>query len=252
MLEVFGLTDVGRKREHNEDTFAIDEEASFFAVLDGLGGHKAGEIASGLAAEALGAFIHKSHHDKEITWPYGLTVELSFDGNRLYTGIGLANKKVFRAADGRPDYTGMGTTIVAAIVSESLLTTAWVGDSRAYLLRGGSIQQLTTDHTWVEMAVAKGILSREEAKKHRYASVLVQAVGGKDSVEPDIVETRLENEDIVLLCSDGLHGMVNAEDVTRLLAPPRTMEEGARKLVAAANEAGGKDNITVVLLRYSA
>jgi serine/threonine protein phosphatase PrpC len=252
MLEVFGLTDVGRKRSHNEDTFVVDEEASFFAVFDGLGGQNAGEVASRLAAEALGLFIQKSHQDRDITWPYGLTVNLSYDGNRLYTGIGLANKKVFRAADGRPDYTGMGTTIVASIVRGSVLTLAWVGDSRAYLLRAGVLEQLMTDHTWVNMMVAKGTLTHEEAEKHPWAHVLIKAVGGKETVEADVVERQLQDGDVVLLCSDGLTGMVKDTVIAELLTSSPTMAEGARRLIAAANEAGGKDNITTVLLRYTA
>jgi serine/threonine protein phosphatase PrpC len=252
LLEVFGLTDVGRKRSHNEDTFVLDEEASFFAVFDGLGGQNAGEVASRLAAEALGLFIQRSHQDRDITWPYGLTDNLSFDGNRLYTGIGLANKKVFRAADGRPDYTGMGTTVVAAIVRGSVLTVAWVGDSRAYLLRAGVLELVSADHTWVNMMVAKGTLTREEAEKHPWAHVLIKAVGGKESVEADVVEMPLQAGDIVLLCSDGLTNMVKDPGIAQLLTAANTMEEGARTLIAAANEAGGKDNITTLLLRYRA
>ena len=253
MLESFGLTDVGRKRPHNEDTYVADAEASFFAVFDGLGGQNAGEVASSLAAEAMARFVEKSHRDKEITWPWGLTVDLSFDGNRLFTGTGIANKKVFKAADGRPDYTGMGTTVVAVIVRGSTLTLAWVGDSRAYLLRGGALQQLTRDHTWVNMAVEQGTLAREDAEKHPWAHVLTRALGGKEGVESDIVERQLETGDLILLCSDGLSNMVKGDEIVRLLTPPpATVEEGARRLVTAANEAGGKDNITVILLRYTA
>jgi serine/threonine protein phosphatase PrpC len=253
MLEAFGLTDVGRRRPINEDTFVIDPEAGFAAVFDGLGGQNAGEVASRLAAEALGMFIEKTHRDKDITWPYGLAVSLSFDGNRLHTGIGLANKKVFRAADGRPDYMGMGTTVVAALVRGPILTLGWVGDSRGYLLRGGRIEQLTRDHTWVNTMVAQGTLTREEAEEHPWAHVLTSAVGGKDSVECDIIEKRLEPGDLVLLCSDGLTGMLKDDEMARRLTPaPGTLDAGAQALVAAANAAGGKDNVTVVLLRYTA
>ena len=137
MLEAFGQTDVGRRRKLNEDNFLVAKEPGLFAVCDGMGGHNAGEVASKMAIETLQAFIEKSHREKEITWPYGLDVNLSFDGNRLKTAIKLANKKVFRAADNREDYTGMGTTAVAALVSENVLTVGSAGDSRCYLLRGG-------------------------------------------------------------------------------------------------------------------
>ena len=118
MLEAFGRTDVGRRRKLNEDSFLVAPEPNLYAVCDGMGGHNAGEVASQMAIETLAAFIDKSHREKEITWPYGLDVNLSFDGNRLKTAIKLANKKVFRAADNREEYTGMGTTVVAAVVSE--------------------------------------------------------------------------------------------------------------------------------------
>jgi serine/threonine protein phosphatase PrpC len=253
MLESFGLTDVGRRRPANEDNFVVETETSFFAVCDGLGGQNAGEVASGLAVETLSQFIDKSHRDRDITWPYGLTMDLSFDGNRMLTAIGLANKKVFREADDRPEYTGMGTTVVAALVRGPALTVGWVGDSRLYIIRGGVMQQVTDDHTWVNMARRAGTLTAEQAVDHPWGHVLVRAVGSRDTVDSEIAEARLESGDMILLCSDGLTVMLKDEAILKLLTPaPATLEEGARKLVAAANEAGGKDNITVVLLRYTA
>lgn len=252
MLESFGLTDVGRRRSLNEDNFVVDQEASFFVVCDGLGGQNAGEVASSTAVEVLTAFIVRSHRDKDITWPYGFAARLSFDGNRLLTAIGLANKKVFRVADSQPDYSGMGTTVVAALVRGSTLTVGWVGDSRLYLMRGGTLQALTEDHTWVNMAIREGTISRDEAEKHPWKHVLLKAVGGRDTIEPDLAEGKLEHGDLVLLCSDGLHGMLTDEQIGGLLNPaPASLADGAAALIAAANEAGGKDNVTVVLLRYT-
>lgn len=252
MLESFGLTDVGRRRQLNEDNLVVDQEASFFAVCDGLGGQNAGEVASSLAVEVLSAFVTRSHRDKDITWPYGFMSKLSFDGNRLLTGIGLANKKVFRVADSQPDYSGMGTTVVAAIVRGATVTVGWVGDSRMYLIRAGVLHPVTHDHTWVNMAVREGTISREEAEKHPWKHVLLKAVGGRDSIEPDLADAALEPGDVLLLCSDGLHGMLDDDQILRCLTPiPASLEEGARALVAAANEAGGKDNVTVVLVRYT-
>jgi protein phosphatase len=250
VLEHFGLTDTGLRRSENEDSIAIDPEAMFFAVCDGLGGQNAGEVASRLAAETLQVFIQKSQ-ERDITWPYGLAASLSFDGNRLSTAITLANKKVLRAADAREDYTGMGTTVVAAIARGSLLTVAWVGDSRAYLIRDGVAKQLTQDHTWINMVSQHGALRPEEAAHQPGAHVLVRAVGGQESVAADVVETELRHDDTVLLCSDGLTTMVKDEEIATLLTPsPGSAEAGARKLVEAANAAGGKDNISVILLRY--
>lgn len=252
MLEAFGQTDVGRRRKLNEDNFIVDPEPHLYAVCDGMGGHNAGEVASKMAIETLAAFIEKSHKEKEITWPYGLDVNLSFDGNRLKTAIKLANKKVFRAADNREDYTGMGTTVVAALVSGQIMTIGSAGDSRCYLLREGKLTQLTRDDSWVSAALGEGILNSEEIEKHPLRNVITKAVGAKDSIELDVVEHRFANGDVALLCSDGLHAMLTDEQILQTLTPfPAGLEEAARKLIDAANEAGGKDNITVVLLRYA-
>jgi len=252
MLEAFGQTDVGRRRKLNEDNFLVDTEANLFAVCDGMGGHNAGEVASKLAIETLGAFIRRSHKEKEITWPYGLDVNLSFDGNRIKTAIKLANKKVFKAADNRDDYTGMGTTAVAGIVNEDLLTVGSAGDSRCYVLSGGKLVQVTRDDSWVSAAWAEGILNAQEIERHPLRNVITKAVGAKEDIEIDVVERKLSTGDVVLICSDGLHSMINDEKIQAALVPaPASLEEGVAKLIAAANEAGGKDNVSVVLVRYT-
>jgi len=250
MLEIFGLTDPGRVRRLNEDAFVVRPELGVFVVCDGLGGQNAGEVASRLTLENMVPFLERSHEDTEITWPFGLMIELSFDGNRLFTAIGLANKRVTKEAESRTEYSGMGSTAVGAVVRGAKLTLAWLGDSRAYLMQKGALRQLTKDHTWLNMALAAGIVSAEEAEKHPWKDVLTKAVGSKDAT-PEVVEVILQSGDMVLLCSDGLTKMVKDPDIARLLTPaPATMEQGVRTLVDAANEAGGKDNITVVLARY--
>jgi PPM family protein phosphatase len=252
MLEAYGQTDVGRRRKLNEDNFLVSKEPGLFAVCDGMGGHNAGEVASKMAIETLQAFIEKSHREKEITWPYGLDVNLSFDGNRLKTAVKLANKKVFRAADNREDYTGMGTTAVAALVSENVLTVGSAGDSRCYLLRGGKLTQLTRDDSWVSAALGEGILNSDEIERHPLRNVITKAVGAKETIELDVVEQKLESGDLAMICSDGLHAMLSDDQILATLTPiPATLEEAAGKLIDAANEAGGKDNVSVVLLRYT-
>jgi protein phosphatase len=252
MLEAFGQTDVGRRRKLNEDNFLVDTEANLFAVCDGMGGHNAGEVASKLAIETLGAFIRRSHKEKEITWPYGLDVNLSFDGNRIKTAIKLANKRVFKAADNRDDYTGMGTTAVAGIVNEDLLTVGSAGDSRCYVVSGGKLVQVTRDDSWVSAAWAEGILNAQEIERHPLRNVITKAVGAKEDIEIDVVERKLLTGDLVLICSDGLHSMISDEKIQAALVPvPASLEEGVAKLIAAANEAGGKDNVSVVLVRYT-
>ena len=251
MIEAYGQTDVGRKRKLNEDSFLVNSEIGLYSVCDGMGGHNAGEVASKMAVESIAAFIEKSHREKEITWPYGLDVNLSFDGNRLKTAVKLANRKVFKAADNREDYTGMGTTAVAALSSEGVLTIGSAGDSRCYLLREGALTQLTRDDSWVSAAWAEGILSASEIDKHPLRNVITKAVGAKDSLDLDIVEHRFQNGDVALICSDGLHSMISDADILKQLTPmPDSLQEAAQKLIDAANEAGGKDNVSVVLLRY--
>jgi serine/threonine protein phosphatase PrpC len=250
MVEAYGRTDVGRRRKLNEDNFLVDPEPNLYAVCDGMGGHNAGEVASKMAIETLAAFIEKSHKEKEITWPYGLDVNLSFDGNRLKTAIKLANKRVYRAADNREEYTGMGTTVVAALVSADMLTVGSAGDSRCYLLREGKLQQLTRDDSWVSAALGEGILNADEIDRHPLRNVITKAVGAKDTIDLDVVEQRLVPGDVVLLCSDGLHSMIHDNQIQAALNPfPETLEEAAGRLIDAANEAGGKDNVSVVLLR---
>jgi protein phosphatase len=253
MLEAFGKTDVGRRRKLNEDNFLIDRDTHMYAVCDGMGGHNAGEIASKMAIETLHAFIAKSHgEEKDITWPYGLEPQLSFEANRLKTAIKLANKRVFKAADNREDYTGMGTTLVAALVNDTTLTVGSAGDSRCYLVRDGKLTQLTRDDSWVSAAWAEGILSHDEIDRHPLRNVITKAVGAKESIEIETVEHKLEAGDLVLLCSDGLHAMITDDEILRLLQPvPASLEKAADTLIDAANEAGGKDNVSVVLLRYT-
>jgi len=253
MLEAFGKTDVGRRRKLNEDNLLIDRDIHLYAVCDGMGGHNAGEIASKMAIETLHAFIAKSHgEEKDITWPYGLEPNLSFEANRLKTAIKLANKRVFKAADNREDYTGMGTTLVAALVNDSTLTVGGAGDSRVYLVREGKLTQLTRDDSWVSAAWAEGILSSDEIDRHPLRNVITKAVGAKDNIDLETSEHTLAKGDLVLLCSDGLHAMITDEAILGLLNPvPESLEKAADALIDAANEAGGKDNVSVVLLRYT-
>jgi len=252
MLEAYGRTDVGRRRKLNEDSFLVAPEYNLYAVCDGMGGHNAGEVASKMAIETLESFVEKSHREKEITWPYGLDVELSFEGNRIQTALKLANKKVFKAADNREEYTGMGTTVVAALAVGKMLTVGSAGDSRCYLLRDGALKQLTTDDSWVSAAWAEGILNAEEIERHPLRNVITRAVGAKETLEVNIVEQELQDGDLALLCSDGLHSMITNEQILKVLTPlPESLEDASARLVAAANEAGGKDNVTVVLLRYT-
>jgi serine/threonine protein phosphatase PrpC len=252
MITAFGRTDVGRRRKINEDALLVAPDASLYAVCDGMGGHNAGEVASRMAIETIEGFVERSGVEKEITWPWGLDGGLSFDANRLKTAIRLANLKVFQAADNREDLTGMGTTVVAALVSGATMTVGSAGDSRCYMARGDRLVQLTRDDSWVSAAVGEGILNSDDVERHPLRNVITKAVGARDSIDLEVIEHQLEPGDLVLLCSDGLHGMLNDHELTRLLLPARdSLEETAASLIDAANEAGGRDNVTVILLRYT-
>jgi protein phosphatase len=252
MIEAFGRTDVGRRRKVNEDSFLVAPDSNLYAVCDGMGGHNAGEVASRMAIETLAAFVERSGVEKEITWPWGLDANLSFDANRLKTAIRLANSRVFQSADSNEELAGMGTTVVAALVSEKTMTLGSAGDSRCYLLREGEFRQLTQDDSWVSAALGEGILNSDDVERHPLRNVITKAVGARDSIDLEVTEETLQAGDVALLCSDGLHGMVGDEEIARLLGPGSgSLEEVTAALVEAANEAGGRDNVSVLLLRYS-
>ena len=249
MIEAYGRTDVGRRRKVNEDSFLVSPETSLYAVCDGMGGHNAGEVASRMAIETISAFITRSAVEKEITWPWGLDANLSFDANRLKTAIRLANARVFQAADNREELTGMGTTVVTALVSGETMSVGSAGDSRCYLVRGGELKQLTRDDSWVSAALGEGILNSDDVERHPLRNVITKAVGARDAIDLDVLEHELEPGDVVMLCSDGLHGMIGDQEIAKILKSPDSLEETSARLVDAANEAGGRDNVTVVLLR---
>lgn len=247
-LTAFGLTDVGRKRKHNEDAYLLDVERGLFVVADGMGGHAAGEVASRLTVESIQEFISGTEDDHDNTWPFGYNNRYSVDGNRLSTAVERANEKVMRAVVNRPELKGMGTTVVAALFDEKRATLVHVGDSRAYLMREAELRRLTDDHSWVQEQVNAGILSEDEAKSHPLKNVVTRALGGGTHVAVDLIEIPVGAGDRFLLCSDGLTGMVSDEEITNALSSPRTLEQIVRGLVDLANERGGVDNITAIMV----
>ncbi len=253
VLESYGQTDVGRRRKLNEDSFDVDDASGLYAVCDGMGGHNAGEVASKLALETIKGFVDKSEKEREITWPYGLDVNLSFNGNRLCTAIKLANRKVFKTADSQEEYTGMGTTVVTGLVAGNILTVGWAGDSRAYLFRDHALSQISRDDSWVSAAWSEGILTIEEIERHPLKNVITKAVGAKETIDPQAVEQILQGGDLVIICSDGLHSMINDNAIQSIMVEHEKgpLADGCAALIAAALEAGGKDNVSVILLRYT-
>jgi len=250
-LSAFGLTDVGRKRRHNEDAYLLDVERGLFVVADGMGGHAAGEVASRITVESIQEFLALRDDEAENTWPYGFNNRFSLEGNLLATAVKKANERVIRAVQNRPELKGMGTTVVAALFDTQRATLVHVGDSRCYLLRGGSLQRLTDDHSWVQEQVNAGILTAEEATSHPLKNVVTRALGGSVNVLPDLIEVPLEAGDSFLLCSDGLTGMVTDDEIGGFLAKDVSPELRVRGLVDLANERGGVDNVTVLLVDVS-
>jgi PPM family protein phosphatase len=245
------LTDVGRKRKGNEDSVFVNPEQNLFVVADGMGGHAAGEVASRLAVEAINEFVCLTSSDGDITWPFGLDESVSFDGNRLKSAIQYANRKVLEATRERKEYLGMATTVVAVLVDGQDANLAHVGDSRVYLVREGSINQLTSDHSWVNEQLESGIISADQARSHPLRNVVTRALGGKPELVVDIQGHQAQPGDVLLLCSDGLTSMVPDEEIVRLVqVAGGDIEQAARSLVDEANGRGGEDNITVLLIQF--
>lgn len=244
-----GVTDVGRVRTNNEDCFRIVTSLNLFVLSDGMGGEAHGEIASALAVET----VVKHCQDAEANPAAAVmgTTQPSWSANtkRLSTALHLANKNIFKSAEEHPDQHGMGATLTAAWISGSKLSIAHVGDSRAYLLRGGSLLQLTRDHSLVAEQVRRGMLTVAEAEESEMQSVLLRALGAQEEIEVDAEEHLLFPRDVLILCSDGLTRMVTEPEIAGVLQAETNPVRAAEELIAMANERGGPDNITVVIVR---
>ena len=231
VVEEVGLTDVGRQRQSNEDSFY--ESPPVFAVADGMGGARAGEVASRMAVEAFGEAADRDAGPEA----------------RLESIAQLANRRIYELAQGDDAYRGMGTTLTAVIVGGREIAVGHVGDSRLYRLRGGELERLTTDHSLVEEYVRAGRLAPEEAESHPQKSIITRALGVEADVDVDTLTCDACDGDVYLICSDGLTGMVAESEVADVLVNRSSLEQAGRALIDAANRAGGRDNITVVLFR---
>ena len=230
-----GVSHPGRRRRHNEDAYVV--QPPLFAVADGMGGAKAGEVASGLAAAA----VQDSAHDGE-------------SGEaRVAALIEEANRRVFRRASEDREASGMGTTMTVALVEDDHVAFGHVGDSRAYLIRDGRLEQLTDDHSLVAELVRSGKLTPEEAETHPQRSVITRALGTEADVDVDTFSVAAEPGDLFLICSDGLTSMVDDQTILDAVEEHRSnLQEAAKALVSAANRGGGEDNITVVFFEVAA
>jgi protein phosphatase len=244
------LTDVGRKRKGNEDSVFINAEQRLFVVADGMGGHAAGEVASKVAVDSINEFVCLTSGDEEITWPFGLDQTISYDGNRLKTAIRYANRKVLEATKEKSEYEGMATTVVAVLVDVDTANVAHVGDSRVYLYSEGALTQVTSDHSWVNEQIQSGVISADQARSHPLRNVVTRALGGRLDLAVDMQVQKMKAGNVLLLCSDGLTTMVPDEEIASVMEKAQgDIEQMAQDLVAAANDHGGEDNITVLLLK---
>jgi len=242
-----GRTDVGCVRKHNEDNLHLDPSLGLFVVADGLGGHAAGEVASRIVVDRVAAFISQTV-EKDRTWPLDYDVNLSYDGNRLRVALLLSDRAIAEDIRTHPERETMGSTVVAGLFHGTRLTLAHVGDSRAYLVDNEGIKQLTRDHSWVAEQVANGILTPSEARIHPFRNVITQALGNGGDLDVSVQELDLKEMDRLLLCSDGLSGMISDSEIFEIIQLAESMEKAVEALIGAAKENGGEDNITAILV----
>ncbi len=241
---VFGMTDVGRRREKNQDQFVVDDDHGFFAIADGMGGHAAGEVASQIAIEALSEAMRRIRGESK-------------DGDsdpqdasqRLVHAVTEGNRRICESVLARGEWRGMGTTIVALLTLGDRAVIGHVGDSRAYLLREGQLRRLTEDHSWVGEQVRLGLLTDEEAQKHPMRNIVTRAMGNRVEIDVELNEAVVEPGDVFMLCSDGLNSMMTDDLIREALQNHKdSPREACEALVNLANERGGDDNITVIVM----
>lgn len=250
MIRSYGVSDSGAVRQRNEDCFLADDRLSLFVVADGMGGHAAGEVASRVAVESIVGFIDRSQDNEDLSWPCGLDPALTLSGNRVRTAIQLAHRRVCQVAEDHDWYTGMGTTVVCALIRDRHLAFGHVGDSRLYVFSRGVLEQQTRDDTW-----AATVLNAEAGQDvaavatHPMRHLLTNVLGAR---EPDIhvAERELVDGELLLLCTDGVHNVVDTETLVRLLSADGDLRAIADSVVATALERGSRDNVTALLVRY--
>jgi serine/threonine protein phosphatase PrpC len=245
------MTDRGRLRRQNEDALLVARDLGLFVVADGMGGENAGEVASSVAVESIRAFIERSARTADPAWPFGVDAQLSTRGNRLRTAVKLANQTVHEESRHGPQYAGMGTTIVAALVDGASMAICSVGDSRAYSIKDGTAVRLTRDQTWVESLLGRDPnIDQEALARHPMRHVLTSAVGPERDLDPTIIERTLVDGERLLLCTDGVHKAIGDDRIAALVQSAPDPVTAAEQVVAAALAADGSDNITALVLVY--
>lgn len=237
-MEIFAKTHTGMVRDNNEDFFVYDDNLNFFVVADGIGGHNAGEVASELACSIILDNFKKHYDDYSDKLPLLLS-----------KSIEKANKAVYMKSLENEMFEGMGTTITLGILSSGVVYAAHVGDSRMYIISDGKMAQATKDHTLVNELLKNGSISIEEARVHPQRNIITKAVGSSEKLVVDIFELEVEESNVLLLCSDGLTDTTTDEDILDIINASSNYDEACENLVSKANDSGGSDNITVMLVR---
>ena len=241
IYETCTATDLGLARDNNEDAIALDAQTGLCILADGMGGYNAGEIASGMAC----AFI-KSEMSRWLLQA-GVNVNSKEVKRALEICVQNANYSIFNAANSNPQYTGMGTTLVVGVFQPGRLMLGHIGDSRCYRLRGGNLQQITKDHSLLQQQIDAGLITPEQALTSANKNLVTRALGVEDSVLLDVTEHRVDAGDVYLMCSDGLSDMVRDQPIADVMLGDATLAQKATQLIALANAAGGRDNISVAL-----
>jgi protein phosphatase len=242
-----GMTDVGIKRTNNEDNYLINDELSLFVVCDGMGGHAGGEFASAIAVNTLEEVLSSNETSPEVDAARE-EGELEVARERLRYAIRLAGKRIYEKSVAEPEYRGMGTTCLVLMIEKGNAFIGHVGDSRGYLLREGRIEQLTEDHSLVNEKIRAGLLTPEQAKKHKHKNIITRSLGYTEDVEIDVQVRAVRRGDRFLLCSDGLSNLVEPSEMGEALRS-LGLQDAAKSLIQRACEKGGDDNITCVLAR---
>jgi serine/threonine protein phosphatase PrpC len=247
-----GLTDVGRKRNHNEDSFLVDEELQLYVVADGMGGHAGGGTASRIAVETIDKELRRARESRDNPFVSTPNLQDALIPEALRGAVEKACLAIYTAAQEDPRLSGMGTTVISLVVRDDQAFFAHVGDSRAYLIRGELIQQISEDHSLVNEQIKAGMITAEEAKHSRYKNIITRSVGFEEEVQVDVMGVIAEPNDVFLLCSDGLANMLEDKEIHELVLNTPDFKDVPKRLVDMANERGGDDNITVIVVQMQA
>jgi serine/threonine protein phosphatase PrpC len=249
MVQSVAISDLGLVRTSNQDRTLIDKNLGLYLVADGVGGQSHGDTAAELAINASQYFLRATHDTVDASWPFGYDMAQSANENRLRTAFQMANRQVHKLRQASPEHSNAATTIVGALIDGPVATVGNVGDSRVYLMRDAVLKQLTVDDSWVGQLVRDGAITEAQARNHSMKNVVTQTLG-LEKVEVHTSEQRLAPGDMLLITTDGVHGVLEHSAMCSILASCRNLEQGAKRMIEAALDQGGPDNASCILLRH--